>query len=83
MAKDGWHLHHTKGIPDVIVAHVPTRRWAEALRRDVAWELTEAPEMWTPRHSEAWEDALRDTAQASPVPFVWRESDRPLRASEG
>ena len=83
-----WRLTRERGalrsrVEAFTVAHIPTSRWAETLRRDVAWELAEAPEMWTPRHSEAWEDALRDSAEASPVPFAWRESGRPLEASEG
>ena len=91
LAADGaWSWRMTRGrgalrarVEAFAVAQVPTSRWAETLRRDVAWELTEAPEKWTPRHSEAWENALRDTAKTQPVVFAWRESGRPLEASEG
>ena len=70
-------------VEALAVAPIPTQRWAETLRRDVAWGLTEEPEWWTSHHSEAWEDAQWDAADTPPVPFVWRENGWPLEASEG
>lgn len=70
------------GIEAYAVASIPTPRWAEVLRREVAKEVLENPEAWTDMHAGAWDAALEDGVEKPATPYAWL-GDAPLMLAEG